>query len=245
MTPDLNHASPTPLERQQVQVTDPAQVTFWHRVRFELVTRYATSVGAREVLDIGAGSGQLGAWLLETHPGIGYRFEELSPLLDEQLTARFGAERRSSPDTPIPGGTVVALLDVIEHIEDDAAALARIAERMTTGGHLVVTVPALQWAFSSWDTELGHHRRYSKRTLRSVVTAAGLQVERVDYLFPELLPLLPLRKLRRAPREHVDFPQLGPLATRLGYAVSSATAATRRLWPAGTSVVLTAVRTTG
>ncbi len=242
MKPDLNDAIPTPLERQQVQVTDPAQVTFWHRVRFELVTRYASSVGARGVLDIGAGSGQLGDWLLATHPDLGYRFEELSPLLDQQLTARFGAERRSSPEAPIAAGTLVALLDVLEHIDDDRAALDHIAGRMAGGDHLVVTVPALQWAFSSWDTELGHFRRYSKRTLRTVVERAGFVVERVDYLFPELLPLLPLRKLRRAPREHVDFPQLGPLATRLGYTLGSATAAARRWWPAGTSVVLTAVR---
>lgn len=242
MKPDLNDASPTPLERQQVQVTDPAQVTFWHRVRFELVTRYGAGVGARQVLDIGAGSGQLGDWLLATHPEVAYRFEELSPLLDQQLTARFGADRRSTPDTPIAAGTLVALLDVIEHIDDDGAALTAIAQRMTPGDHLVVTVPALQWAFSSWDTELGHFRRYSKRTLRAVVERAGFTVERVDYLFPELLPLLPVRKLRRAPREHVDFPQLGPLATRLGYALSSATTAARRAWPAGTSVVLTAVR---
>lgn len=240
----MNDARPTPLERQQIQVTDPTQVTFWHRVRFELVARYAARVEARQVLDIGAGSGQLGEWLVATHPDMSYRFEELSPLLDEQLTARFGTARRSSGVEPIPAGTLVALLDVLEHIDDDAAALAAIAERMTGGDHLVLTVPALQWAFSSWDTELGHHRRYSRRSLRAVVEGAGFRVERVDYLFPELLPLLPLRKIRRAPREHVDFPQLGPVASRVGYAISSTTAALRRIWPAGTSVVLVATRPT-
>ncbi len=240
MRPDLNDANPTPLERQQVQVIDPAQVTFWHRVRFELVGRYLSAVGATQVLDVGAGSGQLGDWLLAAHPQVAYRFEERSPLLDERLTQRFGTARRSSPDAPIRADTVVAMLDVIEHIEDDRAALIGLATRMEAGAHLVVTVPALAWAFSSWDTELGHHRRYSRRSLRAVLEAAGFTVERVDYLFPELLPLLPVRKLRRAPRDHVDFPQLGPAATRLGYAVSSTTTKLRRLWPAGTSVVATA-----
>lgn len=238
----MNDARPTPLERQQIQVTDPAQVTFWHRVRFELVARYAAKVAARQVLDIGAGSGQLGEWLVTTHPEISYRFGELSPLLDQQLTARFGTVRRSSPTEPIPAGTLVAMLDVLEHIEDDAAALSAIAERMTGGDRIIITVPALQWAFSSWDTELGHHRRYSRRSLRAAVEGAGFRVERVDYLFPELLPLLPLRKIRTAPREHVDFPQLGRVATRVGYAISSTTAAARRIWPAGTSVVITACR---
>ena len=83
---------------------------------------------------------------------------------------------------------------------------------------LVITVPAMQWAFSSWDTELGHHRRYSRRRLRAVVAAAGFDVESVTYLFPELFPLLVVRRLRRAPREQVDFPQLAPRIDALGHA---------------------------
>ncbi|MEK7424406.1 MAG: hypothetical protein AAB131_11265, partial [Actinomycetota bacterium] len=93
---------------------------------------------------------------------------------------------------------------------------------------------------SAWDTELGHHRRYNRRTLRTVVEAAGFQVDSVAYLFPELLPLLPVRKLRRSTRSDVDFPQLGPLLTRAGYRISTATTKLRRVWPSGTSVLLTA-----
>jgi len=238
----VNADLPTPLERQQIQVTEPAQETFWHRVRFELVARHATKVGAIRVLDIGAGSGLLGDWMIGHRPGTAYAFEELSPILDEALIRRLGPERRSDPGEPIPAGTLVVLLDVVEHIENDRAALADIAARLDPGAHLIITVPALQWAFSSWDTELGHFRRYSRRSLRTVVEAAGLQVEEVAYLFPELLPLLPLRKVRRAPREHADFPQLSPFVSRVGHRISSTTSALRRIWPAGTSVVLTATK---
>ena len=107
----------------------------------------------------------------------------------------------------------------------------------------MITVPAMQWAFSSWDTELGHHRRYSRRRLRDVVDAAGFDVASVTYLFPELFPLLVVRRLRRAPREQVDFPQLArPDRRRSATRIASVTTATRRVWPFGTSVVAVATR---
>jgi hypothetical protein len=100
----------------------------------------------------------------------------------------------------------------------------------------------MQWAFSSWDTELGHHRRYSRRRLRDDLTAAGFEVRSVSYLFPELFPLLLVRRLRRAPRDQVDFPELSRTVDAIGHAVARATTSTRRLWPFGTSVVAVATR---
>ena len=155
-----------------------------------------------------------------------------------------GSAVRPSPTRTrrVPDGTLVAMLDVLEHIADDAAALRALSARMGPGSSLVITVPAMQWAFSSWDTELGHHRRYSRRQLRDVLAAAGFDVASVTYLFPELFPLLVARRLRRAPREQVDFPQLAPRIDALGHAIASVTTATRRVWPFGTSVVAVATR---
>jgi hypothetical protein len=134
------------------------------------------------------------------------------------------------------------MLDVLEHIDDDLAALVELRGRMTPDTQLIVTVPALQWAFSGWDEALGHHRRYSRRSLRQVLERAGFAVDAVNYLFPELLPLLPIRKIRTAPRDHVDFPQLGRGANAIGHVVSTATTRLRRIWPAGTSVIAIAHR---
>ena len=128
------------------------------------------------------------------------------------------------------------MLDVIEHIEDDGAALTAWCERMDPGAQLVVTVPALQWAFSSWDTELGHYRRYSRKQLRTVLESSGFTVRRCDYLFPEMLPLVVKRKLRPSD-DNVDMPRLSDRANRIGHALSSTTSRVRRIWPAGTSVV--------
>ena len=232
----------SPLERQQLESARVARATYWHRARFELVGREAMRLGATGVLDIGAGAGLLGVWVAAHRPQLEYRFEETSPVLRDHLVARFGVGAESDRDAPVPTRTLVVMLDVLEHIDDDAAALARLCDRMPRGGAIAITVPAMQWAFSSWDVELGHHRRYSRRRLCDDLTAAGFEVRSVSYLFPELFPMLVVRRLRRVPREQVDFPELSPTVDAVGHAVASATTATRRLWPFGTSVVAFAAR---
>lgn len=58
-------------------------------------------------------------------------------------------------------------MDVIEHIEDDRAELARVAGRLKPGGHLIVLSPAHQWLFTPFDEAIGHYRRYTLKTLRA------------------------------------------------------------------------------
>jgi hypothetical protein len=228
------------LERQQLNLNAPAAHTFWHWVRFALVVDAARSRTANEIFDIGAGSGMLGDWMDSEAPDLRYRFSELSETLDEALGEQFGDDARYPSNATVPPTTMISMLDVLEHIEDDSAAIGEIAGRMEPGATIVVTVPAMQWAFSSWDTELGHYRRYSRRQLAEVLSGAGLRVESSQYLFPELLILLPFRKLRRGQRSDVDFPQLSPVMSRIGYWISSTTARFRRWWPLGTSVIAVA-----
>lgn len=239
----MDGADHSALERQQLAIIDPSAHTFWHHVRFDLVQRTAEASGVDTVVDVGAGSGMLGDWLHQRHPSTSYRFQELSPVLDANLVARFGAGARHDLDAPI-GDALVTLLDVIEHIDDVQTFLQDLGARMSPGGRLMVTVPAFQWAFSDWDVDLGHHRRYSKRTLRSALVEAGFVVDAAGYLFPEMLPLLPVRRIRRGGtgKGEADFPELSPLLNRIGYAVSSTTGRGWRWMPAGTSVVAVAHR---
>ena len=236
---DVSGPSMTPLEQQQLDLVSPTAHTFWHWVRFDSVVAAAHDRSATTIVDIGAGSGMLGDYLATKHPELTYRFDELSPALDRQLELHFGEAARFGNDQRITSGCVAAMLDVIEHIEDDGAALTEWRMRMEPGAQLVVTVPALQWAFSSWDTELGHFRRYSRRQLRGVLENSGFEVRRCDYLFPEMLPLVVKRKLRPSD-DNVDMPRLSDRMNRFGYAISSMTRRMRRIWPAGTSVVAVA-----
>jgi glycosyltransferase involved in cell wall biosynthesis len=72
----------------------------------------------------------------------------------------------------------VVCLNVLEHIEDDAAALLSIHETLQDGGRAIILVPEGQSLFSSLDEELGHRRRYSEDDLRRRMTEAGFVVER-------------------------------------------------------------------
>lgn len=60
----------------------------------------------------------------------------------------------------------VLLIDVLEHIADDRAALARIAERMAPGAQLLCLLPAIEGLYGRRDRDVGHHRRYSAGAAR-------------------------------------------------------------------------------
>ncbi|HVG54977.1 MAG TPA: class I SAM-dependent methyltransferase [Vicinamibacterales bacterium] len=75
----------------------------------------------------------------------------------------------------------VYCVNVLEHIEDDVAALKMFRDVIVPGGHVLIYVPAIQAAYGPLDAELGHHRRYSKRTLSSAFAAAGLDVISLKY----------------------------------------------------------------
>jgi hypothetical protein len=231
----------TPLERQQLLVVQRA--TFWHRVRFGFVRRALRRTGASTVVDIGAGSGVLGQWLRSARPDVEYRYAESSPHLAAGLRERFGSATEVRIGDPLPVRSVVAMLDVIEHIDDDIAALRAVARSMDGSSLLVVTVPALPSLFSPWDTALGHHRRYTRRSLRTALESAGFHIERVHYLFPELLPIALWRRVRASEDGSADFPALPTWVDRVGGLVSGMSAGASRVWPAGTSLV--AVASTG
>lgn len=78
--------------------------------------------------------------------------------------------------------TGAVLLNVLEHIADDTAALRSVAGTVRPGGAVVVFVPAFQGAMSRFDRLIGHHRRYTRASLTEAMTAAGLTVERTQYV---------------------------------------------------------------
>lgn len=62
----------------------------------------------------------------------------------------------------------ITYIDVLEHIEHDAAELTLAASHLRSGGHLIVLSPAYPWLFSEFDRAVGHFRRYTTKTLRAV-----------------------------------------------------------------------------
>jgi SAM-dependent methyltransferase len=97
---------------------------------------------------------------------------------------------------------LIAMLDVLEHIDDDRGSLTRLGGMLEEGGRLLITVPALPMLWSSHD-ELHHHkRRYTRRSLRSAVEAAGLRVDRMGYFNSLLFPLAMAQRIIARLRGH-------------------------------------------
>lgn len=77
--------------------------------------------------------------------------------------------------------------EVLEHIEDDKKALARLSSLLRTGGKMLISVPASPFLFGPEDIKSGHLRRYTKKSLVSLLNNTGLQdIHIYSYGFPIL-----------------------------------------------------------
>ncbi|MDA0991156.1 MAG: class I SAM-dependent methyltransferase [Verrucomicrobia bacterium] len=140
------------------------------------------------VLEVGAGIGGSSKFLCTdavTH------WTSLEP--DPELAAVLEAARRDDP-LPVSHEVVVGFLadlpdqtkfdtivyvDVLEHIEDDAAEVAAATARLMPGGHLAT--PAHQFLYTPFDDHVGHFRRYSRKTI-AALEASGATCVRLRYL---------------------------------------------------------------
>ena len=170
------------------------------------------------ILELGCGSGNVLGALRPFGEVVGL---EADPDLRaaaraEGLDVRAGA---LPGDIGVPPGwaDVVLLLDVIEHLDDAAAALAAARSALRRGGTLVVTVPANPRLWSAHDIHLGHRRRYTARTLRRVVEGAGFRIRHLSHFNTVLFPAVALarlvKRIRRDDRHDLRTPR--PAVNRL------------------------------
>jgi len=76
----------------------------------------------------------------------------------------------------------IACLNVLEHIEDDVTLLRRMHGLLPAGGRVVLIVPAFMALYGPIDRNLGHYRRYTRRSLRAAATQAGLHVGELRFM---------------------------------------------------------------
>lgn len=137
----------------------------------------------------------VGRSLLEIGSGLGHFAEQFLPRLDrlvvsdfdpycvEQLGKRF-ADRpevdvlRFGLPTEIPlreKVDTVVMMNVLEHIEEDAEALRSLARVTLPGGRIVIWVPGYMQLYGDFDRKVGHVQRYTPKTLRATIAKAGLE----------------------------------------------------------------------
>lgn len=196
---------------------------WWFRGRREIFHRIldplARARGSLRILDIGFGTGAMLTFLS--------RYGAVTGMDTSAEAIRFARTRSDRPmllgdvtSIPLRDGAMdlVTAFDIVEHVDDEAGALAELARVCRPGGHLLVTVPAFQFLWGNQDVISHHRRRYTRAALGARVAAAGFRIRTLTYfnalLFPIVAAVRVARRLRGgAPPDEVpqsDFTMTKP-----------------------------------
>jgi SAM-dependent methyltransferase len=146
------------------------------------------------LLEIGSGIGNISVSLLNL--GIPVTLSDLRDEYCDVLRSRF----RGMPDLEGIGRIDLAVenfeeqypeflnrfdsivaLNVVEHIRKDSLAIGNCKKMLKPGGQLIVLVPAYRFLFNNFDRELGHFKRYNKKSLRKLLESGGLVPGHTQY----------------------------------------------------------------
>jgi SAM-dependent methyltransferase len=196
------------------------QTHWWYvarrRILSDVVGRIIRPPKDARILEIGCGTGHnfgmLGAF--GTVDGV-----EVDAAARQIASERLGRPVGSSPLPELDGIAdasydLIALLDVLEHVEADTASLATIRAKLKPGGRILLTVPANRWMWSAHDIVHHHYRRYNSKDLERVIRAAGLNADLMTHFNTILFPLAAMFRLwgKITRREEADDAQpIAPL----------------------------------
>lgn len=191
---------------------------WWFLGRREIVCRLAERLleGASDplILDAGCGTGGILSALAPRYPCLG-----LDPSAEAIRLAAERFPRVRFECHPLPDGlrslerppTVTLLLDVLEHVEDDAGFLAAAVSAMPPGAHLLITVPADQRLWSPHDVSFGHYRRYDAAQLAALWKDLPVTARLLSYYNARFYPVARAARMvsrwrgRAAGRANTDF----------------------------------------
>ena len=180
-----------------------------------------------DVLEIGSGIGNLSAHIVASATAV--VLSDMEPHCLKALSTRFANDAHVSvarynldgeppPEIARRRFDAIVAVNVIEHVEDDSALVARLAALLKPGGKLLIYVPACPFAYGTLDRALGHYRRYTRASLTKLLADAGLHLDPPRFM--NLVGLLGwtvngriLRRTRLSPVQLALFERLMPLFT--------------------------------
>jgi SAM-dependent methyltransferase len=183
----------------QGEIAKAVESSWWYRVRNEIIVKKLKKRGFSGTLwDVGSGTGVVTAALVEAGiPAIAIEPSPGGTAIATQrgvVSVQGTLQSLNLPDSCLAG---VGAFDVLEHVTNRHDFLQEIVRVLVPGGHLIVTVPALQLLWSHADIEARHYLRYTRRTLRNELERCGLEVLSLGYFFALIVP--PLLLIRALP----------------------------------------------
>ena len=156
-------------------------------LRYDVVARMLPA-GVRDVLEIGCGQGALGARLAQHYDYLGLEPDQASCAVAQRRIKAAGRGEVRNIRVGALGAEqfdLVCAFEVLEHIEDDAAAVRQWMARLRPGGWLMLSVPAHQRRYGAADELVGHFRRYDPAAMAALLAGCGLtDIEVRQYGFP-------------------------------------------------------------
>ena len=165
-----------------VDAVAPLAPNAW--LRYDLVQRMLPPDGVTDVLEIGCGQGAFGARLACRYRYLGVEPDKTSwAVAQRRITAVSSGEVRNVAVETLGAERfdLVCAFEVLEHIEDDAAAVKDWAGRLRPGGWLLLSVPAGQRRYGPWDELVGHFRRYDPEAITDLLASCGFGEIKVRY----------------------------------------------------------------
>jgi 2-polyprenyl-3-methyl-5-hydroxy-6-metoxy-1,4-benzoquinol methylase len=175
---------------------------WWFEGRRAIVSsliRKIPKATGRHILDVGSGAGGMISTIQELGKVTAL---ESDPKMFEYLQNRFGEDiaviKNTWGDGDFGKYDIITMFDVLEHIDDERAALQRILTSLGSHGFFVCTVPAFQFLWSEHDVAAHHKRRYTKKELANKLREAGFNIQYITYFtFFLFLPILLVRLFSR------------------------------------------------
>jgi putative flippase GtrA len=184
------------MEVQAYKDLQRGEESWWYRGRIFFIKRLLSGISVPKGRSLDFGSGFGGMHDLVSTYGIPDAFE-INPEAAQECCKRGYARVITERDELEKEGPyqLIGAFDVIEHLEDDAAAMRLFHDRLGAGGVMVATVPAFSFLWSKHD-ELNHHfRRYSLPEITRLFVAAGFVDVRATYWNMTLFPVAFLLRL--------------------------------------------------
>lgn len=184
------------------------------KIVLDLIRRYVPAKnGGHRILDIGCGSGLMLNALEQMGETNGMDMSDEAIGFSREIFSGTVKKGFLPDNVPYENDyfSLVTALDVIEHVEDDRAALRTIRAKMASGGQAIITVPACMFLWSEHDVLNEHKRRYTLNELREKLIETGFTVENISYFNTFLFPAIGMVRLinnvlRRKGGSDVDLP---------------------------------------